>query len=118
MPRRAAVAGCPADPPRASVMLLGTFHFDDPGLDAHKPRHAFDVFSARRQSEIAEVVGLLAAYRPTKIAVERATSRPTSTTPTAPTCGAGRRSRPTRCTSSGSAWPPASATRGCGASTP
>jgi hypothetical protein len=53
-------------------MLLGTFHFDDPGLDAHKPRHAFDVFSARRQSEIAEVVGLLAAYRPTKIAVERA----------------------------------------------
>ncbi len=57
--------------PRASILLLGTFHFQDRGLDQYKPRSTFDVFSPHRQKEIEEVVNLLEAYRPTKVAVER-----------------------------------------------
>jgi hypothetical protein len=57
--------------PSAAIMLLGTFHFQDRGLDTYKPRYGFDVFAAKRQAEIADVVEQLAAYRPTKVAVER-----------------------------------------------
>jgi hypothetical protein len=59
-------------PPRAPahVLLLGTFHFDDAGLDSYKPEHRLDVFSKERQREIQEVVDCLAQFRPTKVAVE------------------------------------------------
>lgn len=57
--------------PTAQIMLLGTFHFQDRGLDQYKPRFGFDVYSERRQREIAEVVARLATFVPTKIAVER-----------------------------------------------
>lgn len=64
-----------ADPflgrPSAKLMLLGTLHFQDRGLDRYKPRVSFDVFSPERQQQIEEVVSLLTAFRPTKIAVER-----------------------------------------------
>src|SRR5919108_2938915 len=56
--------------PTAKIMLLGTFHFHDPGLDAHRPKFTLDVFSERRQREIADVVERLAAFAPTKVAVE------------------------------------------------
>ncbi len=55
----------------ARMLLLGTFHFQDRCLDGYKPQFAFDVFSKRRQREIAEVVELLTAFQPTRIAVER-----------------------------------------------
>ena len=58
------------DGPRARLLLLGIFHFDDAGLDDHKPGHAFDVLSETRQKEIEEVVALLKSYGPTRIAVE------------------------------------------------
>ncbi|MGH2351530.1 MAG: DUF5694 domain-containing protein [Chloroflexota bacterium] len=57
--------------PTAKIMLLGTFHFHDAGLDGYKPQYGFDVFSEQRQREIAEVVELLAAFGPTKVAIER-----------------------------------------------
>ena len=57
--------------PNAQIMLLGTLHFQDRGLDWYKPQVGFDVFSESRQREIAEVVELLAAFQATKIAVER-----------------------------------------------
>jgi hypothetical protein len=57
--------------PTAQVMLLGTFHFQDRGLDQYKPQFGFDVFSERCQREIADVVACLAAFAPTKVAVER-----------------------------------------------
>lgn len=62
----------PPVPPRppARVLLLGTFHFDDAGLDAYKPEHGIDVLSPRRQREIEEVVRCLVKFRPTKVAVE------------------------------------------------
>ena len=56
--------------PRARLLLLGTFHFDDADLDEHKPEHAFDALSETRQKEIEEVVALLETYGPTRIAVE------------------------------------------------
>jgi hypothetical protein len=55
---------------KADVLLLGTFHFDDPGLDDYKPRFPWNPFESRRQEEIAEVVRLLAAFRPTRVALE------------------------------------------------
>jgi hypothetical protein len=57
--------------PTAQIMLLGTFHFQDRGVDRYKPQVGFDVFSSRRQAEIAKVVERLAGFRPSKIAIER-----------------------------------------------
>lgn len=56
--------------PKAELLLLGVFHFADPGLDGYKPRFSIDVKSAERQREIAGVVSLLERFQPTKIAVE------------------------------------------------
>lgn len=56
--------------PRRQILLLGTFHFSDAGLDSYRPEHEVDIFSERRQAELAEVLDRLAAFRPTKIAVE------------------------------------------------
>jgi hypothetical protein len=64
-----------AEARKADVLLLGTFHFDDPGLDDYKPRFAWDPLEARHQGEIAEVVELLAAFRPTRVALEWPISR-------------------------------------------
>lgn len=56
--------------PKAKILMLGTFHFKDAGLDSHKTKHHLDVFSPQRQKEIQEVVDLLAKFKPTKIALE------------------------------------------------
>ncbi len=52
------------------ILLLGTFHFDDAGLDSYKPEHRLDILSERRQKEIEEVLHLLAKFEPTRIGVE------------------------------------------------
>lgn len=66
--------GAPAEPAR--VMILGTYHFANPGLDVVKTEVA-DILSPEKQAEVAEVVESLAAFRPTRIAVEvRAPSAP------------------------------------------
>jgi hypothetical protein len=53
----------------AKVMILGLYHFDNPGLDLVKGR-LDDHGSAKRQAEIADVVAKIAAFEPTIIAVE------------------------------------------------
>lgn len=53
----------------AQILILGTYHFHNPGLDAVK-RQIDDVLSARRQKEIAELNEKLARFKPTKIAIE------------------------------------------------
>lgn len=58
---------CPAG--RSPIMILGTYHMGNPGLDAHN-MEADDVLSARRQREIAELNERLAAFGPTKIMLE------------------------------------------------
>lgn len=73
-----AVAAQPADanpaacPDSASLLLiLGTYHMANPGLDAYNV-DADDVRSPRRQAEIAELIERLAAFEPTVIAIEAA----------------------------------------------
>lgn len=55
---------------KAEILLLGTFHFDDPGLDDYKPQFPWNPLEADHQQEIAEVVRLFAAFRPTRVALE------------------------------------------------
>jgi len=56
---------------RAQVLLLGTFHFKDAGLDAYKPEHELDILSESVQVEICDLVERLSAFQPTKVGVER-----------------------------------------------
>ncbi|HEU0015950.1 MAG TPA: DUF5694 domain-containing protein [Longimicrobium sp.] len=71
----AAAAAAPAysqqaqSPAPAQVLFLGTYHFDNPGLDVVKTEVA-DVLLPAKQAEIAAVVEALARFRPTKIAIE------------------------------------------------
>lgn len=52
------------------VMVLGTYHFDNPGLDLNNPR-ADDVLQPHRQRELEALAAALAEFRPTKIMAER-----------------------------------------------
>ncbi len=61
--------------PRAQVLFLGTFHFQDAGLDEYKPQFPFDIRAPERQRQLEDVVSRLAAWRPTRIAVEMRTDR-------------------------------------------
>lgn len=58
-----------------SVMVVGTYHFNNPGRDLHNPR-ADDVLKPHRQNEIEAMAAALAEYRPTKILVERVAPGP------------------------------------------
>ena len=57
--------------PRAHVLMLGVFHFQDAGRDTYKPQFPFDIRAANRQRELEDVLTRLAAWKPTRIAVER-----------------------------------------------
>lgn len=63
--------------PRAQVLVLGVFHFQDAGLDSYKPQFPFDIRTAQRQRELEDVISRLAAWKPTRIAVERRPERQT-----------------------------------------
>ncbi len=54
------------------VMVVGTFHFGYPGLDAHKTAEEdqVDVNASGKQKEVEELVAYLAQFQPTKIVVE------------------------------------------------
>lgn len=63
-------AEMPARPePIAEVMLIGTFHFANPGLDSFN-LEADDVRSEKRQKEIAALVQRLAKWQPDLVMVE------------------------------------------------
>ncbi|CAN5563069.1 hypothetical protein BH24DEI1_BH24DEI1_09830 [soil metagenome] len=57
------------DTPTAKVLVLGNYHFANPGRDVVKVQVA-DVLSPEKQAEILEVANALARFQPTKIAVE------------------------------------------------
>jgi len=57
------------DPPH-QLLLVGTFHFQDAGLDTYRPEYDVDISSAERQAQVLELVAELMRFRPTKIAVE------------------------------------------------
>lgn len=58
------------DSERAQVLLLGTFHFQDAGLDDYQPQEDIDIMSPRRQDELGQLLRTLEIFRPTKILVE------------------------------------------------
>lgn len=51
------------------IMILGTYHMGNPGLDLANVK-ADDVLAPKRQAEIADVIQVLKKFRPTKIVVE------------------------------------------------
>ncbi len=57
---------------KTEVMVLGSFHFNYPGRDAHvtKKKHKADVMSEQRQKELTEVVECLKKFKPTKVMIE------------------------------------------------
>ncbi len=56
------------------VLLVGTFHFDNPGLDVVKFKDA-DILSPKRQQEVEEVTSLLKTFAPDKIFIETIPTR-------------------------------------------
>ena len=58
---------------KPTVMILGTYHMNNPGADAVN-FEADDVLAAKRQRELQQLVEQLARFKPTKIAVEADTS--------------------------------------------
>lgn len=57
------------DAPPTKVMILGTYHFANPGADEVNVE-ADDVLSSARQSQIQTVLESLSRFKPTKVAVE------------------------------------------------
>ena len=62
---------------QAEILLVGSFHFDYPGLDGHKTAEEdqIDVTTGQRAAEVRELIDYLARFRPTKIVVERRTPK-------------------------------------------
>jgi hypothetical protein len=56
-------------PPRAEILVVGSYHMANPGHDIHNMQ-ADDMLSAKRQQEIAQLLEVLKQFRPTKIAIE------------------------------------------------
>lgn len=66
---------------QVQVMVLGTYHFGNPGLDLHNAK-VDDVMAPKRQAEITQVLQGLAGFKPTRVAVEvRADAEPGYTLP-------------------------------------
>ncbi len=61
-------------PPPIEVMILGTYHFGNPGLDLHNMK-VDSVLTPAKQAELADVATRLAKFNPTKIAIEALSDR-------------------------------------------
>jgi len=55
---------------KAKAMVLGIFHFDNPGLDSYKPKYSFNILEEKRQGELEILLNKIAEYKPTKILLE------------------------------------------------
>ena len=56
--------------PKPKLMLVGTFHFADAGLDSYRPKYDVNIMEEKRQKELADLIEHLARFAPTKIAIE------------------------------------------------
>ena len=61
-------------PAPIQVMVLGTYHFGNPGLDLHNMK-VDSVLTPAKQAELADIASRLAKFNPTKIAVEANSER-------------------------------------------
>ncbi|AKA36222.1 DUF5694 domain-containing protein [Flagellimonas lutaonensis] len=61
---------------RVKVLVVGTFHFEYPGLDAHKTsdENKVDVLKEPKKSELEELVAYIKKFKPNKVVIE---ARPT-----------------------------------------
>jgi hypothetical protein len=57
------------------VMVLGTYHFDNPGLDLNNVK-ADDVLKPSRQAELEALAAAVATFKPNKVMVERVARTP------------------------------------------
>jgi len=55
---------------KTKAMVLGVFHFSNPGLDSYKEKFPFDILAANRQKELDTLLRKIAGYKPTKILLE------------------------------------------------
>lgn len=55
---------------KARAMVLGVFHFSNPGLDNYKQKFSFDILEDKRQAELNILLDKMSEYKPTKILVE------------------------------------------------
>jgi len=51
------------------VLLIGTFHYNNPGLDVAKTK-SFDILSEKSQLELEQITSSIKEYSPTKVFVE------------------------------------------------
>ena len=66
----AAIAAAPTPPPApVQVMVLGTYHFGNPGRDKVNV-YVDDVTTPRRQRELEALADAIATFRPTRVMVE------------------------------------------------
>ncbi len=58
--------------PKTKVLVVGSFHFDYPNLDAHKTEKGdqVDVLSPKTSQEVTELINYIKKFKPTKIAIE------------------------------------------------
>lgn len=54
---------------KPKIMVLGTFHFDNPGLDYVKTSVP-DILTEQHQKELRDLLDKIKAFKPTKIAIE------------------------------------------------
>jgi hypothetical protein len=64
-----ASAQAAAPPAPAKVMIVGTFHLDNPGRDVFNVQ-VDDVLAGKRQAELAAIAAALARFAPTQVMVE------------------------------------------------
>ena len=64
-----ATAQAASGPAPTKVMIVGTFHLDNPGRDVFNVQ-VDDVLSERRQAELARIATALARFAPTEVMVE------------------------------------------------
>lgn len=55
---------------KSKIMILGTFHFNDGGNDAYKPKYSVNIKTEKRQREVKELLKILTKFKPTKVAIE------------------------------------------------
>lgn len=65
------------DPEPVEVMILGTYHFGNPGQDVHNAR-IDSVLTPEKQAQLEAVAEGLARFRPTAVAVERVAADPST----------------------------------------
>lgn len=74
-PTIAAAQAPSVEPAPIQVMIVGTFHFDNPGQDVHNAR-IDSVLTPDKQRQLEDVAESLARFRPTAVAVERVATDP------------------------------------------